>query len=235
MHTLRVAAVLPLLLSAGCATTCHDRDIYRPALVSAGDGTIDLEQTQVTTNLASLSTVRLGECGWAKRNANADPTALCMTIRVEDSHILQLQPPIVRVVSDTGVSHDLPIGKLQYSIFSRYEADGSEEPDSTLKSPTVASLEIQRGQRYGNGRTDLYSFDASAPFQGAESTFGPRMARAISRDERRRQYFASLQLPSDLGKRFVVTLPRASLDGKSYSLPRLEFRYSRESVCTFNP
>jgi len=230
MHGLGVAASILVCFLAGCATTCKDEDIYRPTVLSAGHGTMNVQQTFVMTDIASLSTVNIGECGWGKRNAKADPVALCLTIRVEDAHFLQVPTPVVRVTSSAGVDHELPVGRLGYSIFTLYQADGSERPDSTLKSPTVAPLEVRRGHRFGNGRTDVYSFDASAPFQGASSTFGPPLA--LSQHERRRQYHATLLLPPDLGKQFVVALPSVLLDDKPYALPRLEFRHSRESVCS---
>src|SRR3954471_11262713 len=154
-----VGALVVLPLFAGCVPYCVNEDVYRPRVATPGDGKVEALQTHLVVDLNSLGTLRVAECGRSGAEPKAGPMKLCLLVRVEDQHQFQFQSPRIRVTSDAGASHDLSIGKLSYKIFSLYQPDGSERPDSSPAAPTAAPLEIDRGQRHGSGRTDRYSFD----------------------------------------------------------------------------
>lgn len=231
MRAIAAIVVLPFLI--GCHSFCREEAVYRPRVMVAGGGKAEALQTQVVVDLDSLATLRILECGRSGAEYNPGPMRLCLLIRIEHQHLFQFDSPRVRVTSEAGVGHDLPIGRMNYEIFSLYQRDGTEKPDSDPATPTPVPLEIDRGQRHGDGRTDRYSFDAAAPFRGARSTFTCHspVDRLFAGEFCRRAYIARVELPEDLSRTFIVSLPGTLVDGRLYPNPTIEFAHVRERVC----
>lgn len=230
-------SILPLILVyclPGCASHCFDRDLYRPTVISDSHAKVTIEQFDLTVgafiDLGAIASLRVSECGAEKTLDPVNPKKVCLEVRVDDSHTFQFSEAIVEVYASPGTLESRRMSDIEYRIFTSIKSDGSRESDSSFASPTDAPLK-QREDRYGTGLNNYFSFEPTAAFKGARSTFAPPATRAFSSDAKRRPYSSSISLPPNLGKRFFVKLPDVRVDGKEYKLPTLEFNYARESIC----
>jgi len=225
---------LPLVLSftlVGCASNCREFDIYRPIAKSLPGVVASVRQTEVVLDVASLAFIKSAECGWRYRNAAKDPVSICLEIKVADGEKFQFVEPVITIVVANTEPRNLVIGSIRYEIFVKYKPDGSEISSSVPQNPLFTPLQIRRGERRGDGRTDVYAFDSSAAFVGAESTSGPFVQRLISEEQRRLRYRAAVELPENIGRNFTLLLPAVRIGSVETALPAITFSYAREPVC----
>ena len=233
MRSTSLSLVFSLALS-GCASHCFDRDLYKPKTTSENQVKVSIEEFDLTIgafiDLGGVASLRVSECGLEKDINPINPKKVCLAVRVDDSHTFQFSAATINVYSTPNAINALPMSDLEYRIFTSLKTDGSSVSDSSFTLPTDAVVK-HREERYGTGKNDYYSFESTALFNGASSTFSPPVARAFSKDSSRRPYSSSVNLPPNLGKQFFVKLPNVMVDGKEYMLPILEFNYARESIC----
>lgn len=230
--SLFVCLFVAFLISA--CSSCLDRDIFKPKAVSDSPVKFSIEEFDLTVgaffDLGEVASLRVSECGTEINMNPVEPKKVCLSVRVDEAHTFQFRDAKIEVYTDQLPTQALSISDLEYTIFTSFKSDGSNESDSSTSPPTKALIK-QRIDRSVASQHAYYTFEPTALFNGASSAFSPPTIRAFSKDSQRRPYSAFVQLPSNLGTRFYVKLPTVSVDGKENRLPILEFNYSKESIC----
>lgn len=232
----KLTIAIGLLAISGCAReVCINANTYWPTVTSTGTVHSTIRHKELLLDVDSIAMIRIFECGYAYRDSGNSAVALCMSLRIEDSHSFQFKSPSVKIISESGEGGEYALDNIEYVVYVVYEKDGSEQPDSSLELPTLAPVKIEKGKRYGNGRTDRYSFSSDALFYGAASTFAPPMQRVFSSVIRRREYRTLIHFRSGLGQQFTIEMPNIRVDGKEYLLPTVAWAHSSKPVCGIMP
>lgn len=219
-----------VLLMSGCATVCHNRDIYKPKLVKKGDVSVSIGQTDIDIDIGSYASMDVFECGWADRNDQLDPVALCFTIRVEDKHTFQFSETNIKIIGKSGTEYFVKTGNIKYQVGGKIKEGGVIDSYSSLEPPTTSPIKKKESFKRNRYHASI-EFDASAEFKGSWSTYGPAFGLLVNNDLRSREYSSSTKLPPSLRKGFIVELPEVLVDKKKYSMPIIELNYSREGIC----
>ena len=208
-----------LLLSfliSGCST-CFERKIYKPKPTLQSELNVSVEKFNFTVGavieFGNFATLRVSECTLKPDGLQTEPQEICITAKLDEMHSFKVPNAKLQVYSDTTPNLELSMGDWEY----RQESDKPPPTSSNIKLKT-------RGANF-------YTFEATALFNGATSKWAPPTVRALSKDMRRREYTSSIKLPSKLGDKFYLKLPRVLIDGEEYTLPVFEFNLANETFC----
>jgi hypothetical protein len=220
-HMSKIFLCLSLaFLISGCST-CFERKIYKPKISEPNKLNASVEEFNYTVGavfeFGDFATIRVSECTLKPEGVQTEPQEICIIAKLDEMHSLKVPNAKLEVYSGTKNRHELSMGDWEY----REELTEEINPIT----PTTATIKPK------DGKTDFYTFEATALFTGASSKWYPPTQRALYKDLRRLEFTSSTKLPSGLGNQFYLKLPKVIIDGKEYALPTLEFNRANETFC----